>query len=209
MLVRKEWRRQESAAQREMAPLAAHAAWHMGHWDEMGTFVDALKALEKPATSEVAFLEAVLHVRRDDHAAAKGAASCFIGDWHLWASAARCYLLGSPAVASAMALHKTESPPRPTLCEARAAGCQGGSCCQMSWRPLTHPIHQACMRAQLNHTPLCNPCNDFCMKCNQVVTSGGTCLTRPILPSAACWRCLLCVLLLWGHATAVPCKTGS
>lgn len=75
VLVRKEWRRQESAAQREMAPLAAHAAWHMGHWDEMGTFVDALKALEKPATSEVAFLEAVLHVRQDDHAAAKGAAA--------------------------------------------------------------------------------------------------------------------------------------
>ena len=76
VLVRKEWRRQESAAQREMAPLAAHAAWHMGHWDEMGTFVDTLKALEKPATSEVAFLEAVLHVRRDDHAAARGAGAC-------------------------------------------------------------------------------------------------------------------------------------
>lgn len=72
VLVRKEWRRQESSAQRELAPLAAHAAWHMGHWEEMGTFVDALKTLERPATSEVAFLQAVLHVRRDNHAAARG-----------------------------------------------------------------------------------------------------------------------------------------
>ena len=31
-LVRREWGRIEPIALREMAPVAAHAAWHMGHW---------------------------------------------------------------------------------------------------------------------------------------------------------------------------------
>lgn len=31
-LVRREWGRVEPPAMREMAPVAAHAAWHMGHW---------------------------------------------------------------------------------------------------------------------------------------------------------------------------------
>lgn len=32
---RAEWRRVEPQLKREMAPIAAHAAWHMGSWDEM------------------------------------------------------------------------------------------------------------------------------------------------------------------------------
>ena len=32
---RAEWRRVEPHVKREMAPIAAHAAWHMGAWDEM------------------------------------------------------------------------------------------------------------------------------------------------------------------------------
>ena len=31
-LIRREWSRMEPGSAREMAPVAAHAAWHMGHW---------------------------------------------------------------------------------------------------------------------------------------------------------------------------------
>ena len=31
-LIRREWSRMEPSSAREMAPVAAHAAWHMGHW---------------------------------------------------------------------------------------------------------------------------------------------------------------------------------
>ena len=31
-LIRREWTRMEPGSAREMAPVAAHAAWHMGHW---------------------------------------------------------------------------------------------------------------------------------------------------------------------------------
>jgi FKBP12-rapamycin complex-associated protein len=34
-LCRTEWRKSEPHVRREMALIAAHAAWHMGAWDEM------------------------------------------------------------------------------------------------------------------------------------------------------------------------------
>ena len=58
-------RRQEGTC-----PLGRACSLAHGPWDDLGTFLRALKALKQPATSEVAFLEAVLHVRRDSQVAA-------------------------------------------------------------------------------------------------------------------------------------------
>lgn len=38
-LCRTEWRKSEPHVRREMALIAAHAAWHMGAWEEMAGWV--------------------------------------------------------------------------------------------------------------------------------------------------------------------------
>ena len=46
-----------------MAYLGANAAWHMGQWEEMATYVGALESEEGPELSTGSFLSAVLNVR--------------------------------------------------------------------------------------------------------------------------------------------------
>jgi FKBP12-rapamycin complex-associated protein len=43
-LCRSEWRKSEPHMRKEMAVIAAHAAWHMGAWDEMAVYVDSVDA---------------------------------------------------------------------------------------------------------------------------------------------------------------------
>ena len=70
-LCRGEWRRVEPHVRRDMAALAAHAAWHLGEWDEMAQYVGAMATTDSPDTSSGAFLSAVLSVRRGDYGVAK------------------------------------------------------------------------------------------------------------------------------------------
>lgn len=44
----REWRKSEPHMRREMGMIAAHAAWHMGHWDEMSVYVDTVDSHEVP-----------------------------------------------------------------------------------------------------------------------------------------------------------------
>ena len=69
---RYEWRRLEPHVHPQMAHLGANAAWHMGHWDEMATYVSAIESEEGPELSTGSFLSAVLNVRHGNYAAAKG-----------------------------------------------------------------------------------------------------------------------------------------
>ena len=41
-LCRVEWRKSEPHIRKEMALIAAHAAWHMGNWEEMEVYVDTV-----------------------------------------------------------------------------------------------------------------------------------------------------------------------
>eukprot|EP00891_Asterochloris_glomerata_P006787 jgi/Astpho2/6787/fgenesh1_pm.00103_%23_6_t len=68
---RAEWRRAEPHVKREMAPMAAHAAWHMGQWGEMDTYVHTMNRDSTPDDSAGAFLTAVLNVHGGSHAVAK------------------------------------------------------------------------------------------------------------------------------------------
>jgi hypothetical protein len=70
---RHEWRKSEPHMRREMGMLAAHAAWHMNHWDEMLTYVDTVDSPEPPQsqTAAGAFLRAVLCIRHDSFDLAK------------------------------------------------------------------------------------------------------------------------------------------
>ena len=61
-----EWPFIDPLKRREMAPIAAHAAWHMSEWLMMGKFVDAMDVGRESTTSTGAFLRAVLNVRRGD-----------------------------------------------------------------------------------------------------------------------------------------------
>lgn len=70
-LCRDTWRRVEPHVRREMAPIAAHAAWHMGQWDEMNTYVETMDTSLDAASSTGAFLKAVLCVRRGANTEAK------------------------------------------------------------------------------------------------------------------------------------------
>lgn len=36
-----------------MAMLSAHAAWHLGQWEEMAMYVDTVDAQDGPASSQV------------------------------------------------------------------------------------------------------------------------------------------------------------
>lgn len=57
---------------REMAMIAAHAAWHMGAWDEMAVYVDTVDAPDASLhTATGAFLRAVLAVRNNQFPAAR------------------------------------------------------------------------------------------------------------------------------------------
>uniref|UniRef100_A0A7S1SYY6 Serine/threonine-protein kinase TOR n=1 Tax=Tetraselmis chuii TaxID=63592 RepID=A0A7S1SYY6_9CHLO len=69
-LCRDTWRRVEPHVRREMAPIAAHAAWHMGQWEEMHTYVETIDANVGSSSSTGAFLKAVLCVRRGENTAA-------------------------------------------------------------------------------------------------------------------------------------------
>jgi len=57
----------------KMAYLGANAAWHMGQWDEMTTYVSVLESEDGPELSTGSFLSAVLNVRHGNYPAAKGA----------------------------------------------------------------------------------------------------------------------------------------
>ena len=71
---REEWSRVEPPARRSMAPIAAHAAWQMGNWDQMQQYVDVVTSHQSGSgSSEGAFLSAVLDVRRGDLPAAAAA----------------------------------------------------------------------------------------------------------------------------------------
>ena len=68
---RYEWRRLEPHLHSQMAHLGANAAWHMGQWDEMATYVSAIESEEGPELSTGSFLSAVLNVRHGNYQAAK------------------------------------------------------------------------------------------------------------------------------------------
>ena len=68
--VREEWNTAEPHTRREMAGLAAHAAWHMSHWDEMSEYTSDMRTQESSTGS---FLIAVQAVHNQNFAAAKGA----------------------------------------------------------------------------------------------------------------------------------------
>ncbi|GLC61314.1 hypothetical protein PLESTB_001742500 [Pleodorina starrii] len=73
-LCRTEWRKSEPHVRREMAMIAAHAAWHMGAWEEMAAYVDTIDnpdAAPQSHTATGAFLRAVLCVRGNQFDAAK------------------------------------------------------------------------------------------------------------------------------------------
>lgn len=69
---RKEWKRAEPHVRRDMAGLAAHAAWHMGHWQEMAAYTHEMRAMD---SSTGAFLTAVQAVHNQDFGTAKCAHS--------------------------------------------------------------------------------------------------------------------------------------
>lgn len=72
---RKEWKYAEPHVRREMASLAAHAAWHMGHWDEMSNYTNEMHASN---SSTGTFLNAVLAVHNQNLEAAKGETFLFL-----------------------------------------------------------------------------------------------------------------------------------
>ena len=74
---RADWRRAEPHVKREMAPMAAHAAWHMGQWGEMDVYVHTMNRDSTPDDSAGAFLTAVLNVHGGSHAGAKCEARSF------------------------------------------------------------------------------------------------------------------------------------
>ena len=66
-----EWRRLEPHLRPQMAYLGANAAWHMGQWEEMATYVGALESEEGPELSTGSFLSAVLNVHHGNFDAAR------------------------------------------------------------------------------------------------------------------------------------------
>ena len=65
----------------QMAHLGANAAWHMGHWDEMATYVSSIESEEGPELSTGSFLSAVLNVRHGNYTAARGLRPALIIHW--------------------------------------------------------------------------------------------------------------------------------
>ncbi len=70
-LCQHEWKRIEPQTRREMAPIAAHAAWQMGDWQQMRQYTEIVKQ-STANSSEAAFLSAVLNVKKAEYAAAAG-----------------------------------------------------------------------------------------------------------------------------------------
>uniref|UniRef100_A0A7S3R516 Serine/threonine-protein kinase TOR n=1 Tax=Dunaliella tertiolecta TaxID=3047 RepID=A0A7S3R516_DUNTE len=65
-LCKVEWGKSEPHMRREMAMISAHAAWHMGLWDDMSIYVDTVDPPDGPPGSQTptgAFLRAVLSAR--------------------------------------------------------------------------------------------------------------------------------------------------
>ena len=69
---RKEWKHAEPHVRRDMAGLAAHAAWHMGQWEEMAAYTHEMRTND---TSTGSFLLAVQAVHNQNLDAATG--ECF------------------------------------------------------------------------------------------------------------------------------------
>ncbi|KDD76204.1 FAT domain-containing protein, partial [Helicosporidium sp. ATCC 50920] len=63
---RSEWNHLEPQVRRELAPIAAHAAWQLGDWMHMQQYVDIIN-VQASNNSEGAFLSAVLDVRHKDY----------------------------------------------------------------------------------------------------------------------------------------------
>lgn len=70
---RKEWKHAEPHVRRDMAGLAAHAAWHMGQWEEMAAYTHEMRTND---TSTGSFLLAVQAVHNQNLDAAKGRMLC-------------------------------------------------------------------------------------------------------------------------------------
>ena len=75
---RGEWARVEPHVRREMAPIAAHAAWQLSDWQAMRQYVDVV-AHGHGGGAEGAFLSAVINIKNMDYSAAAGGVSlgCF------------------------------------------------------------------------------------------------------------------------------------
>eukprot|EP00884_Botryococcus_braunii_P019425 jgi/Botrbrau1/6166/Bobra.0344s0007.1 len=71
-LCAKEWKRQDPIVRRDMAGIAAHAAWHMGDWDSMEIYTNALKeTADAPAARlNAEFLSGVLYAHNGEWEAA-------------------------------------------------------------------------------------------------------------------------------------------
>ena len=78
-LCRREWKRQDSLVRRDMAAIAAHAAWHMGDWDSMETYTATLKDTQDSPAARLngEFLSGVLRAHRNDWDGALGSALLF------------------------------------------------------------------------------------------------------------------------------------
>ncbi len=68
VLCAREWRRQEALVRRDMAAIAAHAAWHMGDWDSMSTYTATLKDTQESPAARLngEFLSGVLRAHLQD-----------------------------------------------------------------------------------------------------------------------------------------------
>jgi FKBP12-rapamycin complex-associated protein len=72
---RGEWTRVEPHVRREMAPIAAHAAWQLSDWQAMRQYVDVVAHGQHAGGAEGAFLSAVINIKNMDYSAAAG--GCF------------------------------------------------------------------------------------------------------------------------------------
>ena len=70
MLCRREWTRTEPQTRKEMAPIAAHAAWQLGDWPQMKAWVDTFTSGTGGNSSEGAFLSAVISTKNKEYDAA-------------------------------------------------------------------------------------------------------------------------------------------
>lgn len=94
---RSEWSRVEPHVRREMAPIAAHAAWQLGDWGAMRQYVDVVAHGQAAGGAEGAFLSAVIAVKNQDYAAAAGehpGAGC-AGTLEAWCWSERIAATGS------------------------------------------------------------------------------------------------------------------
>ena len=62
-LAEEQWSLASLERKREIAPLAAAAAWGIGHWESMNTYIDRMKT----SSADRAFFESVLYVQRSSY----------------------------------------------------------------------------------------------------------------------------------------------